>query len=203
MGSPEDEDRPYAWLDEWLCEYVDGTMDPSLRATFEEYVEANPDLKAHIERLRETRDLLRDCDRLERASERAQRRVCNKVACDMLRRRPSVSDTVQQFPGATVGLTASMAAALLVGFVAGALLFGTTGTSSTPSTTAVSSTPPAQTAPTVDYTAPRMTLPGRPAQSVNALPASQAMSSPDAPATLPTSGSALMQPVFHGQQTPR
>jgi len=46
----------YEWLDEWLCEYVDGTMDPSVEAVFEQYVEANPELQAHIERLRQTRD---------------------------------------------------------------------------------------------------------------------------------------------------
>ncbi|WP_176521845.1 hypothetical protein [Longimonas halophila] len=28
---PGDGDPPYGWIDEWLCEYVDGTMDPAWR----------------------------------------------------------------------------------------------------------------------------------------------------------------------------
>ncbi len=57
-GPNDGDEVPYKWLDEWLCEYVDGTMDPSLEAIFEQYVEANPDLKAHVQRLKKTRKLL-------------------------------------------------------------------------------------------------------------------------------------------------
>lgn len=45
-------------LDEFLCEYVDGTMDPVVRAAFEEYMRQNPDLYYHVECLRETRSML-------------------------------------------------------------------------------------------------------------------------------------------------
>ena len=45
-------------LDEWLCEYVDGTLDPVVRGALEEYMQANPDLAAHVARLTETRRLL-------------------------------------------------------------------------------------------------------------------------------------------------
>jgi len=56
---PDDGTEPtYEWIDEWLCEHVDGTMDPSLEPVFEKYVEANPELKAHVERLRKTREVL-------------------------------------------------------------------------------------------------------------------------------------------------
>src|SRR5690606_16597214 len=44
--------------DELLCEYVDGTMDPVVREVFEEYLDANPEIKEHVECLRDTRQLL-------------------------------------------------------------------------------------------------------------------------------------------------
>ncbi len=45
-------------LDEWLCEYVDGTIDPAVCSALEEYMQQNEGLAAHVERLRETRHLL-------------------------------------------------------------------------------------------------------------------------------------------------
>jgi anti-sigma factor RsiW len=65
----------YEWIGEWLCEYVDGTMDPSMQAVFEEYIEANPDLAAHVERLCRTRSLLSDCECREQAAERVKERL--------------------------------------------------------------------------------------------------------------------------------
>ena len=48
----------FADLDEWLCEYVDGTIDPVVCKALEEYMDHNPELASHVERLRETRHLL-------------------------------------------------------------------------------------------------------------------------------------------------
>jgi len=45
-------------LDEFLCEYVDGTMDPVVRTVFEEYLRQNPHLVEHVECLRQTRSVL-------------------------------------------------------------------------------------------------------------------------------------------------
>lgn len=45
-------------MDEFLCEYVDGTMDPRVQAVFEEYLAADPVLASHVKRLKETRALL-------------------------------------------------------------------------------------------------------------------------------------------------
>lgn len=45
-------------LDEFLCEYVDGTMDPVVREVFEEYVRDNPDLAEHVQCLCDARDAL-------------------------------------------------------------------------------------------------------------------------------------------------
>jgi hypothetical protein len=49
---------PYSDLDEFLCEYVDGEMDPSVRAAFEEIVSRDPALAEHVECLRQTRAML-------------------------------------------------------------------------------------------------------------------------------------------------
>jgi anti-sigma factor RsiW len=118
---------PYSWLNEWLCEYVDGTMDPSLRRVFEKYVEANPDLKAHIERLRHTRELLCQCrqpvddDVPESVPESVRARVREKVECDMLRTPHSLHDIVKERP--MTAFVSSFVVALVVGLFAGAALF--------------------------------------------------------------------------------
>lgn len=69
------DDCPYSWISEWLCEYVDGTMDPSMRAVFDEYLEANPELAAHVERLCRTRTLLNECECQRDAVERTKKRL--------------------------------------------------------------------------------------------------------------------------------
>jgi len=130
---PKDgDDASYAWLDEWLCEYVDGTMDPSLKANFEKYVEANPELKAHIDQLNETRDLLGQRaapkppskERRERVCKRVRSRVCRKVECEMLRSQESLGSLLSDRSRAFIGIASSMAVALVVGVFTGALLFG-------------------------------------------------------------------------------
>ena len=112
-------DTPYQWLDEWLCEYVDGTMDPSLEAVFEQYVEANPELKAHIERLQKTRDLLCECS------------LSGPPAPDGEPGPNSVPDPPapppspppdRTRPTVMIGMVSSIAVALVVGFLAGATM---------------------------------------------------------------------------------
>ena len=51
-------------LDEFLCEYVDGTMDPDVRVVFEEYLAENPEVAQQVECMRHARMMLRcssDC----------------------------------------------------------------------------------------------------------------------------------------------
>lgn len=117
------DDAPYEWLDEWLCEYVDGTMDPALEIVFEEYVEANPELKAHVEKLRETRNLLCRCGLPKSTSREAQARVCGRVECEMLRSQAPLSALLTEHPVAAVSVASSVVA-LVIGLFAGALLFG-------------------------------------------------------------------------------
>jgi len=57
-GYQHDEEHDFSELDEWLCEYVDGAIDPVVREALEEYMQANPALAIHVERLRQTRSLL-------------------------------------------------------------------------------------------------------------------------------------------------
>jgi len=45
-------------LDELMCEYVDGTMDPAVRAAFEEFLAANPEIADQARCLCQTRDML-------------------------------------------------------------------------------------------------------------------------------------------------
>lgn len=114
---------PYSWLNEWLCEYVDGTMDPSLRRVFEKYVQANPELKAHVERLRHTRELLCRCSRASRqeAPDVVRARVQEKVECDMLRTPGTLHEAVREHP--MTAFASTLVVALVVGVFAGATLF--------------------------------------------------------------------------------
>jgi anti-sigma factor RsiW len=140
---PDDggEDAPYEWLDEWLCEYVDGTMDPSLEAVFEQYVEANPELKAHVERLQETRDLLCECGLPQEAPPDLESEICTEVECDMLQSEVSVSDALWDRPLAAFGVASSVAAALVIGFLVGATMMGPAPSASPPTATSDPETP--------------------------------------------------------------
>jgi len=120
---PSDGDEPsYEWLDEWLCEYVDGTMDPSLEAVFEQYVEANPELKAHVQRLKETRDLLCSCGLSSEPPPDVEATVCREVECDMRPSSDSEEESARTPSIPRVGLVASVAAALVIGFLMGAVV---------------------------------------------------------------------------------
>lgn len=121
-GSEDNGTPSYDWLDEWLCEYVDGTMDPSLEAVFDKYVDANPELKAHVKRLRKTRELLCGCDVPEEPSVETQADVCTEVEQDLLETSSSPWRLVGNRRLAALGLASSVAVALVVGFIAGSML---------------------------------------------------------------------------------
>lgn len=144
------DDAPYEWLDEWLCEYVDGTMDPSLEAVFEQYVEANPELKAHVQRLKETRRLLCECGLSQGPSAGVKDEICAEVECNSSS-SPPLSDLLRNRPTAALGLVSSVAVALVVGFLIGA----TVGPTPLPLSTSTTSPSAAQTKTRVSTTAPR------------------------------------------------
>lgn len=166
-----DDDAPYEWLDEWLCEYVDGTMDPSLEAIFEQYVEANPDLKAHVNRLKETRRLLCECGLPRDASAEMKDEICSEVESDSPS-SPPLPDLLQDRPAAALGLASSVAVALVIGFLVGATVGPTSlslsSTSPSPSHTEsrVSAPPPLESTHGSPY-APSVPLLQRSASSTD------------------------------------
>ncbi len=115
-----DGDCSYSWLDELLCEYVDGTMDRAVRQAFEECLHTDPVLAQQVERLRCTRTLLcrHGCQVL--ASQGLQARVRRRLAWEMMRPQP--------FPRAASRLNAFVAvgsvaaAVVMVSLLVGAVL---------------------------------------------------------------------------------
>ncbi len=126
----------YEWLDEWLCEYVDGTMDPSVEAVFEQYVEANPELRAHIERLRQTRELLCGGEDTGAPPPTAPMEAAREVEEDLLRDAAPELLASEETSRSVValGLASSIAVALVVGFLAGSMLVEPSTLSSGPAT---------------------------------------------------------------------
>ncbi len=128
-------DCPYEWLSEWLCEYVDGTMDPSVRAVFDEYLRANPELAEHVERLCEMRLLLCQCqeapepsEQMHRRADEIRRRLCRQLEEEMMQTRSPLPEGV----GTVAAVASGMTAMLVVGMIVGASLFGAPAASRTP-----------------------------------------------------------------------
>lgn len=71
------------WLDEFLCEYVDGAMDDAVREAFEECLMMDSVLAEQVERLRSARSLL--CRYRCRAPRDLRARVRQRVALEMMR----------------------------------------------------------------------------------------------------------------------
>ncbi|MGI9174597.1 MAG: hypothetical protein ACR2GR_04700 [Rhodothermales bacterium] len=118
-----DGDDAYPWLDEFLCEYADGTMDPSIQKVFEEYLLANPQLADHAEQLRCTHQLLCLHGCRLRAPEGLQARVRQRLSCEMMQaqRGPFTKATLHL---GTLTLFASVTVVMLVaGMLVGPVLF--------------------------------------------------------------------------------
>ncbi|MFB6272651.1 MAG: hypothetical protein ABEL51_07135 [Salinibacter sp.] len=143
--APGDGAPSYEWLDEWLCEYVDGTMDPSLEAVFEQYVEANPELKAHVKRLRQTRELLCGCEVPDEALTDPTAEAAEEVEGEVLQSLPTLSESVHERPAVALSVVSSIAVALIVGFLAGSMLVDPDSFSSAPPVSTVERQAPSQT----------------------------------------------------------
>lgn len=117
-----EEDDACPWLDEFLCEYADGTMDPSVQKAFEEYLLAHPHLAEHAEQLRCTHLLLcRHGCRL-RAPQGLEARVRQRLSGEMMQSQcgPLAAATASL---GRLTLFASAAALMLVaGMLAGPML---------------------------------------------------------------------------------
>ena len=104
-------------LDELLCEYVDGTMDPAVRAAFEEYLEVNPQLASHARCLCQTRTML--CSYGWRHPEESlQEQIRKKVVGELKRQDRVESMLVHRLDNAAM-LTSSISLILIVGMMIG------------------------------------------------------------------------------------
>ena len=100
-------------LDEWLCEYVDGTIDPVVREAPEEYMQVNPALAAHVERLRHARQLLCYYGCRHRAPKSLQPRLQRRLATEIIQDvRPFVASV--SVPFISIAAISSLVAIFLI-----------------------------------------------------------------------------------------
>ncbi len=102
-------------LDEWLCEYVDGTIDPVVCEALEEYMQHNEALASHVERLREARHLLCQYGCSYQAPSGLQPRLRRRLATEIVHES-------QPFKG--ISSTHLMTLATITSVVAIILIFG-------------------------------------------------------------------------------
>jgi len=115
---PEEPESVDEQLDELLCEYVDGTMDPAVRSVFEEYLDTNPDLAAHARCLTETRDMLCHVGACRCASMGMQAQLRLRLASELARRDRSAV-VVSNRLGNFAMLTSAFGLVLILGMMAG------------------------------------------------------------------------------------
>ena len=122
-SSQPEQDCPFSDLDELLCEYVDGTMDPAVRQVFEEYLRTNPTLARHVECLCRTRQLLcqHGACRL-RAPDGFQARLRQRLAYEMMREQRSLEYLSLPLRSATM-LASAVALLVILGMCTGVLLY--------------------------------------------------------------------------------
>ncbi len=108
---------PYSELDEYLCEYVDNTMDPCVRKVFEEYLVVDPVLAEHVKQLRHTRELLFHYGCRHHAPSGLQVRLRQRLGLEMIRSQcPRFSMILDRF-GAVLVFASAMAMITLSGML--------------------------------------------------------------------------------------
>lgn len=123
LDCTKDGDDDLSDLDEYLTEYVDGTMDPAMREAFEEYLESNPELVEHICYLNDVRCVLSQLNCSCRAPAGVQSRVRQLISCDMLDSEGSPKTLeVKQFYTLAVA-----AAAVVIVSVGTVVMYSSTG----------------------------------------------------------------------------
>ena len=106
-------------MDELLCEYVDGTMDPTVRDVFEECICADPGLAKKVRELQGTRSLLNSYG--HKLREERRRCTANRTAsCG--KGRQNGDSFGQRISVRTLAVAITMSLAL--GLWAGAILVG-------------------------------------------------------------------------------
>ena len=106
-------ENDFSDLDEWLCEYVDGTIDPVVRQALEEYMQVNPALAGHVERLRQTRNLLCCYGCRHQAPKSLQPRLQRRLASEIVQESQSLFATYS-LPLVSIAAVSSMVAILLI-----------------------------------------------------------------------------------------
>ena len=119
----QDGDCSHTWLDELLCEYVDGTMDPVVRTAFEEVLRRDADLADQVERLRCTRTLLCRHGCQMQAPHGLQTRMRQRLACELMRAQQPAWPVVVHRLGAAAMIASAMGVVLMLGMLAGMSLF--------------------------------------------------------------------------------
>ena len=71
-------------MDEFLCEYVDGAMDPVVLEAFEEYLRANPSMAEHVQCLCQAKRFLSQQSSCPHATSRLQERLRTAIAREQL-----------------------------------------------------------------------------------------------------------------------
>lgn len=112
----------FSGMDELLCEYVDGTMDPSVRHVFEEYMQVNPELAEHVDNLRETRDLLCRYRCRIHAPFGFGKRLHREVTDDMMQAQAPLQTGISQRLRQATSFTSIFVAMMAVGLVTSSLL---------------------------------------------------------------------------------
>ncbi|MEM6336813.1 MAG: hypothetical protein AAF752_09605 [Bacteroidota bacterium] len=92
FSDPEQPGRDFSDLDEYLADYVDGTMDPDVQAVFEELLFTQPEIADHVEYLKLVRSQL--CKLGDQCSCVApigfEARLNREIECEMIQERPPV-----------------------------------------------------------------------------------------------------------------
>ncbi len=114
-------DCSYSGLDELFCEYVDGTMDPDVRVVFEEYLDANPDMRRHAEALMQAKSLLCGC-RGPRNCRNVNTRVRRRLAGELLQEDAVLPPNAAERLGTAAGIASATAMLVLLGMLVGVLL---------------------------------------------------------------------------------
>lgn len=76
-------------LEEMIVDYVDGTMDPVLAQTFEEYLTQNPSLAEEVKRMRSVRNFMCGLNCGCSAPDGFQSRLRRQLDCEMMREQVS------------------------------------------------------------------------------------------------------------------
>jgi anti-sigma-K factor RskA len=105
-------------LDELLCEYVDGTMDPDVRVVFEEYLATDARLAAHVRQLCDTRNMLCSYGACKCASAGLQAQLRVRLASELSRKNRS-SLVLSSGLGNVALLTSAVGVVLIVGMMVG------------------------------------------------------------------------------------